>query len=67
MEAAGVELPPQSTGKTTFPNLGGAYSGALADDPDLARVVGAWHAMDAETRAEIVRIVAQGTGSLARG
>ena len=55
----GVEHPTKNTGKQHVSNQGGAESGALDVDSDLARVVEAWPTLPATVRAEILSLVDQ--------
>jgi hypothetical protein len=58
----GLELPPETTGKTGGPPESGAKSGALGAreapvEPDLAAVVTAWPKLTPATRAAIVAMI----------
>jgi len=55
--AAGLEPVQFHAGKAMVAHDGGAQSGTMP--ADLARVIEAWHGLPAETRAEIIRIIAQ--------
>lgn len=62
MAGAGFEQPSESTGKSTIGETGGAESGAVgapitASDPDLARIVAAWPALDAATKEAILKMI----------
>ncbi|MCC7086404.1 MAG: hypothetical protein IT427_15495 [Pirellulales bacterium] len=62
MEAAGIELGPQSSGNNGVGNQSGAKSGALGAqkaplDPDLAAVVDAWPDLPAEVKEAVMGII----------
>ena len=62
MEAAGIELPPKTSGKTAFSEKGGAESGALSAQSgppavDLRALIDAWPRLPRAVRAGILAIV----------
>jgi hypothetical protein len=62
VEAAGIELPTQNTGETSFSHQGGAESGAVEGEmqkyaPDLATVIAAWPHLSETIRISIVAMV----------
>ncbi|MFT5424914.1 MAG: hypothetical protein ACI89L_002717 [Phycisphaerales bacterium] len=58
MGATGLELPPESSGKTAIPELGVAESGALPPhDPRLVRLMESWPDLPEPIRAGIAAMV----------
>ncbi|MFT5423573.1 MAG: hypothetical protein ACI89L_001353 [Phycisphaerales bacterium] len=58
MGPEGLELPPESSGETAIPKLGGAESGALPPpDPRLARLIESWPDLPEAVRAGIAAMV----------
>jgi hypothetical protein len=67
VEAAGIELSHESTGKTANSETGGAESGALGaqetlNDPDLAAVVDAWPTLPQPIKAGILAMIGKVAG-----
>jgi len=54
MEAAGVEVPTNTSEKAPFEPQGGAETGALKTDPLLALVVERWSSLSPQQRLAVI-------------